>query len=91
MPVFDKKDFPKVLKQIEEGNIAPIYLLHGEDYMAKSALEELTGLVVPESQRGTSGCPFFYPSAGVSDSIRAVRQMLHLRGALVRALIRDPG
>ena len=54
MPVFDKKDFPKVLKQIEEGSIAPIYLLHGEDYLVKSALEELTGLVVPESQRSTN-------------------------------------
>jgi DNA polymerase-3 subunit delta len=54
MPAFDKKDFPKILEQIEQGNIAPIYLLHGEDYLVKSALEELTELLVPESQRSTN-------------------------------------
>jgi DNA polymerase-3 subunit delta len=54
MPVFDKKDFPKVLAQIEQGSIAPIYLLHGEDYLVKSALAKLTGILVPESQQGTN-------------------------------------
>ena len=54
MPVFAKKDFHKILEQIEQGNIAPIYLLHGEDYLVKSALEELTELLVPESQRSTN-------------------------------------
>ena len=54
MPVFDRKDFAKILEQIEQGSIAPIYLLHGEDYLVKSALEELTELLVPESQRSTN-------------------------------------
>jgi DNA polymerase-3 subunit delta len=54
VPVFDKKDFPKILEQVEQGSIAPIYLLHGEDYLVKSALEELTELLVPESQRSTN-------------------------------------
>jgi DNA polymerase-3 subunit delta len=54
MPTFDKKDFAKILEQIEQGNIAPIYLLHGEDYLVKSALAQLTELLVPESQRSTN-------------------------------------
>ena len=54
MPAFDKKDFPKILEQVKQGSIAPIYLLHGEDYLVKSALEELTELLVPESQRSTN-------------------------------------
>ena len=54
MPVFAKKDFPRILEQIEQGNISPIYLLHGEDYLVKSALAELTDLLVPESQRSTN-------------------------------------
>ncbi|MCG6919315.1 MAG: hypothetical protein LJE89_17435 [Deltaproteobacteria bacterium] len=54
MPSFDKKNFIKVLEQVEEGSIAPIYLLHGEDYLVKTALEELTELLVPESQRSTN-------------------------------------
>lgn len=54
MPVFDKKDFPKVLAQVEQGSVAPLYFLHGEDYLVKSALAQLTELLVPESQRSTN-------------------------------------
>jgi DNA polymerase-3 subunit delta len=54
MPVFDKKDFPKVLAQVEQGSVAPLYLLHGEDYLVKSALVQLTEILVPESQRSTN-------------------------------------
>ncbi|MDH3557480.1 MAG: hypothetical protein OES18_16680 [Deltaproteobacteria bacterium] len=54
MTVFDKKDFPKVLAQVEQGSIAPLYLLYGEDYLVKSALAQLTEILVPESQRSTN-------------------------------------
>jgi len=54
MPVYDKKDFDKLLEQIEQGNISPLYLLYGEDYLVKSALSRLTGLLVPDSQRSTN-------------------------------------
>jgi DNA polymerase-3 subunit delta len=54
MPAFDKKNFSKILEQVEQGSVAPIYLLHGEDYLVKTALEELTDLLVPESQRSTN-------------------------------------
>ena len=54
MPVFDKQDFQKVLAQVEAGSIAPLYLLHGEDYLVKSALAQLTEMLVPESQRSTN-------------------------------------
>jgi DNA polymerase-3 subunit delta len=54
MPVFDKKDFPKVLAQVEQGSVAPLYFLHGEDYLVKSALAQLSEMLVPESQRSTN-------------------------------------
>jgi DNA polymerase-3 subunit delta len=54
MPVFDKKDFPKVLTQVEQGSVAPLYFLHGEDYLVKSALAQLTEILLPESQRSTN-------------------------------------
>jgi len=54
MPVYDKKDFDKLLEKIEQGSISPLYLLYGEDYLVKSALSRLTGLLVPESQRSTN-------------------------------------
>jgi len=54
MPAFDKKEFSRVLEQTEQGNIYPIYLLHGDDYLVKSALRELTDKLVSESQRSTN-------------------------------------
>jgi DNA polymerase-3 subunit delta len=54
MPVFDKKDFSKVLAQVEQGSVAPLYILHGEDYLVKSALAQLSEMLVPESQRSTN-------------------------------------
>ena len=54
MPVYDKKDFPKVLEQVEQGGVALLYFLHGEDYLVKSALAKLTEILVPESQQSTN-------------------------------------
>ncbi|MGD8314622.1 MAG: hypothetical protein PVI17_07770 [Syntrophobacterales bacterium] len=54
MPVYDKKDFSKVLEQVAQGSVAPLYFLHGEDYLVKSALAQLTEILVPESQRSTN-------------------------------------
>ena len=54
MTVFDKKDFPKVLAQVEQGSVAPLYVLHGEDYLVKSALTQLTEILVPETQQSTN-------------------------------------
>ena len=54
MPHFSREQFDKVLKQVEQGDVAPLYLLHGEAYLVKSALAQLTDLLVPESQRSTN-------------------------------------
>ena len=54
MPLSANKDFQKVIAQLEQGNIAPVYLLHGEDYLVKSALTRLIETLIPESQQNTN-------------------------------------
>jgi DNA polymerase-3 subunit delta len=54
MPRYSREEFDKVLKEVEESNVAPLYLLHGESYLVKSALGQLTDLLIPESQRNTN-------------------------------------
>ncbi len=54
MPIFDRNDFHKVLASVEQESISPVYLIHGEDYLVKSALAQLTEVLVPESQRSTN-------------------------------------
>jgi DNA polymerase-3 subunit delta len=54
MPLSAEKDFQKVIAQLEQGNIAPVYLLHGEDYLVKSALTRLIETLIPESQQSTN-------------------------------------
>jgi hypothetical protein len=54
MPVVTKENFSRLLTEIEQGTLAPIYLLFGESYLVGSALTQLTERLVPESQRGTN-------------------------------------
>ena len=54
MPVFSHEDLRKVLNQIERENISPIYLLHGDRYLVKSALDKLLDLLIPETERDTN-------------------------------------
>lgn len=54
MPVFSHEDLRKVLNQVEQGNISPIYLLHGDRYLVKSALDKLLDLLIPETERDTN-------------------------------------
>jgi len=54
MPVVTKESFSRLLTEIEQGTIAPIYLLFGESYLVSSALAQLTERLIPESQRGTN-------------------------------------
>lgn len=46
------KDISKVLAEIQRGRVAPVYLLYGDEFLCKSALEALLDAVVPASERG---------------------------------------
>ncbi len=54
MPLVTKENFSHLLREIEQGALAPIYLLFGESYLVSSGLTQLTERLVPESQRGTN-------------------------------------
>jgi len=54
MPLFTREDFQQALAQVEHGDIAPVYLFHGEDYLVKAALAELTEALIPASQQSTN-------------------------------------
>ena len=54
MPRVSREDFQRVLGQVEQGKIAPLYLFHGEDYLVKAALTQLIEALVPESQQSTN-------------------------------------
>jgi len=54
MSVFNKENYEDILAQVQQGNIAPIYLLHGESYLVKSALAQLIESLIPESQQSTN-------------------------------------
>ena len=49
-----REEFDKALEQVKQGEVAPLYLLHGDSYLVKSALDRLTDLLIPESQRSTN-------------------------------------
>lgn len=53
MPTFQRPDIAKLIKQIQQGQVAPVYLLLGERYLCREAAEQLIGALLPDqSQRG---------------------------------------
>lgn len=51
MPVFDHRDFKKLLNDVKAGKTVPVYLLWGERYLCQSALNELIAILLPEEKR----------------------------------------
>ncbi|MBI4641795.1 MAG: hypothetical protein HY731_13975, partial [Candidatus Tectomicrobia bacterium] len=44
-----KQALPDILKAIRGGNIAPVYLIHGEEYMRKEAAQAIIEAIVPKA------------------------------------------
>lgn len=50
MPVFKRKDIPKLLKDIDQGNISQIYFLFGERFLCRNAADELILHLLPPEE-----------------------------------------
>ncbi|MCK5437950.1 MAG: DNA polymerase III subunit delta, partial [Desulfobulbaceae bacterium] len=50
MAVYNRKEIPGLLKLINSGEIAPVYLLFGERYLCRSVSDELIGCLLPEEK-----------------------------------------
>jgi DNA polymerase III delta subunit len=51
MPVYQRKDFPQLLKEINEGRAQRVYLLFGERYLCREAADELIGQLLPDGRK----------------------------------------
>jgi DNA polymerase-3 subunit delta len=51
MSLFERQDIPKLLTAIEQGNISQIYLLFGERYLCRSAVQEIIDCLLPDQER----------------------------------------
>lgn len=54
MPVYQAAEFKKVLKQVQEGQCVPVYLLYGERYLCQCAVKDLISSLIPERERSTN-------------------------------------
>lgn len=50
MPVFKRKDIPKLVETIEEGKVSPVYLIFGERFLCRNAADELVSLLLPPGE-----------------------------------------
>jgi len=46
------KDIPELLSEIGKGEVAPVYLLYGDEFLYKSAFKSLLDALVPPHQQG---------------------------------------
>jgi DNA polymerase III delta subunit len=51
MPVYQRKDFPRLLKEIKEGHAHQVYLLHGERFLCREATDELISHLLPDDRK----------------------------------------
>jgi DNA polymerase-3 subunit delta len=47
MPVFTRKDIPKLVKDMVNGDIYPIYLIHGERFLCRDTSDALLNALLP--------------------------------------------
>jgi len=51
MPILAYKDVPRLLKQVEKGRTAPVYLLAGDPYLTQEVHQQLIDRLIPEEVR----------------------------------------
>jgi DNA polymerase-3 subunit delta len=51
MSLYKRQDIPKLLSTIEQGNISQVYLLFGERYLCRSAVQEIIDCLLPDQER----------------------------------------
>lgn len=55
MPVYKRREIPKLLKKIEQGATSPVYLLLGERFLCRNAAQELIDHLLPEQESLATG------------------------------------
>lgn len=51
MPVYQRKDTTKLLKQIKTGDISPIYLIFGDRYLCREVSDDLIRQLLPDDKQ----------------------------------------
>ena len=54
MSVYKRQDIPKLLDAIEQGKTSPVYLIFGERYLCRSAVQEIIDALLPDEERQTT-------------------------------------
>ncbi|MFH1148040.1 MAG: hypothetical protein V1736_10095 [Pseudomonadota bacterium] len=73
MPVFDHKDFKKLLNDVKSGKTVPVYLFWGERYLCQSAMNELIAGLLPDEKRSPNLHVMDGQNQGVFSLVERVR------------------
>jgi DNA polymerase III subunit delta len=67
------KDLPKKLKNTNVENFPQVFLIHGEEFLYKSALDKIIEILLPESSKNLN----FYPLEGSNENISKAIERLN--------------
>lgn len=86
MSEINHKDFRKYLDGLSEETFSPVYLIHGEEYLCKSAFDDLLNSIVPPSKRSLNYEPVDEESEGINDVIERLNTFSLMPGLKVVSL-----
>jgi len=87
MPELNYKNLKSHLKTLKKGQFAPVYLLYGEEFLYKNALEELLNLLMTASERNQNYESVAGANENIPDIIARVNTYSLLPGPKVVAII----
>jgi DNA polymerase-3 subunit delta len=86
MPIINYKEFKDYIKDLNDNSVAPVYLIYGEEMLAKNAFEGLLDVLVPISERSINYEPLDGSQENIYNVIGRVNTYSLLGGTKVIAL-----
>ena len=86
MPIINYKELKKYIKELGDKSFAPVYLIYGEEMLAKNAFDALLDVLVPASERSINYEPLDGTQENIYDVIARVNTYSLLAGIKVIAL-----
>jgi DNA polymerase-3 subunit delta len=86
MPVINYKELNQYIQELGDNPFAPVYLIYGEEMLAKNAFDALLDVVLPASQRSLNYEPLDGSQENIHDVVSRVNTYSLLPGVKVIAL-----
>ena len=87
MPEINCKNLKKYLQELTKDQVAPVYLVYGEEFLYKQALEELLSAFMPAGEKRLNYDQIDGANENINDVIERINTYSLLAGSKIVAII----